>query len=428
MVFLPHFPKTFSNNFSKDSAQKIRHILAKMNNPQKKMAPVIHIAGTNGKGSTLAFLESILRSKNLKINSYISPHIHHVNERIRINGRTISDDYLFTLLEEVRFYCENDNLSLFEATTLATILAFLQNQSDYCLIETGMGGRVDATNALDNKIATILTNISFDHQEYLGNSLKEIAAEKIKITRRDIPCICAPSPAPILDFIKEFLQKNTIPSLIFGEDFAIKINDDESFNFSSQKINYQNLSKPKLPGWHQYVNASLAIAAANSFSDLTKEEINLGLENVNWPSRLEKLNCNLLGKEDEIYIDAAHNLEGMKIISDFLKEKIVDDYQANKPKRNYLIVGFSENKATPLFFRPFSEMIDFICPIKVMGEPKSESSAKINEIIKESGINETQSANSLNQAIKFLKNLDSQNPCRIVICGSIYLARDFKNL
>jgi len=436
VVFLPHFPIPNKNSISNNSPEKLKKILINLGSPQDKLPPTIHVAGTNGKGSTAAFLASIFQAAGYKTHIFTSPHLHHCNERIVIANNQIDDGYLYEMLEEVRIASEGINLeginlTLFEGLTLAAILAFSKNPADICIIETGMGGRVDATNVIDKKIATILTSISLDHQEFLGNNLTAIACEKSHIMRPNIPCIVAPQNPEIVAAIEMRSSEISNQLIYFGKDFQIEINDDETFNFKYLDKNFINLPKPALLGWHQYLNASLAIVAilkSSSSFNISQEHISEGIKQVKWISRLEKLNHKLLKKDDELWIDGAHNQGGFKVLSDWLKEQIVDDFESKKPKRNYLIVGFTKHKAKREFFLPFKDVIDFICTIRVAGEPDPEEAEIIVGEVLKSEIEEVKAEDGLQDAINFLVNLDPQNPCRIIICGSLYLARDFKKI
>ncbi len=231
MVFFPHFPIPNKNSVSNNSPEKLKRILTKLGSPQDKLPPTIHIAGTNGKGSTSAFLASILQAAGYKTHIFTSPHLHHCNERIVIANNQIDDGYLYEMLEEIRINSEGTNLTLFEGLTLAAILAFSKNPADICIIETGMGGRVDATNVIDKKIATILTSISLDHQEFLGNNLTAIACEKSHIMRSNVPCIVAPQNAEVIAAIEMRSAEISNQLIYFDKDFQIEINDDETFNF-----------------------------------------------------------------------------------------------------------------------------------------------------------------------------------------------------
>ena len=441
MVYLPHFPKTINarhkNSVNNNSLEKLQKILPKLGNPQDNLPPTIHIAGTDGKGSTTAILASIFQAGGYKTHIYTSPHLHHCNERIVIANHQIDDGYLYEILEEIRIASEGTYLTLFEALTLAAILAFAKNKADICIIETGMGGRIDATNVIDKKIATILTSISLDHQEFLGDNLFAIACEKSHIMRPDVPCIVAPQMLLVSKAIEIRSLEISNPLIHFDNEFSINLHSDQIFNFKYRNqgyaISFSNLSKPSLQGWHQYLNSSLAIAticAIKHFKtadfDISQNIINSGLQQIKWPSRLEKLNHKLLRANDELWIDGAHNQNGFEVIADWLEERIFDDQKNKTPKRNYLIIGFTKNKAKAEFFHPFKNIIDFICAIRVAGEPNPEEAKIVAKKVLKSGIEEVATKEDLLEAIDFLVKLDKENPCRIVICGSLYLARDFR--
>ena len=430
MVYLPHFPTPNKQSISDNSPEKLLKVLDRLDNPQDKLPPTIHVAGTNGKGSTVAFLASIFQAGGYKTHVYTSPHLHHCNERIVIANHQIDDGYLYEILEEIRIASDGISLTLFEGLTLAAILAFSKNPADVCIVETGMGGRVDATNVIDKKIATIITSISLDHQDFLGDNLFAIACEKAHIMRAGVPCIIASQNAEAMKAIELRSLEIENSLLYFGKNFKISVDEDESFNFEYFEENFSksfaNLTKPALAGWHQYLNSALAIAAIctiKNFNNISQDAINDGLKKVKWPSRLEKLNHQLLRSEDELWIDGAHNAGGAAVLVDWIKEQIVDDFQSKKLKRNYLIVGFSKHKAKPEFFAPFKDVVDFICAVRVSGEPNPEETNVIAKTILESGIGEVQAQDGIFDAISFLVNLDPENPCRIVICGSLYLAK-----
>ena len=437
---MPHFPKINYNNFNNkqlSSPEKLLKILYRLNNPQNKLPPIIHVAGTNGKGSVVATLSSIFQASGYKTHNYTSPHLHHCNERIVIANNQIDDGYLYEILEEIRIISSDTNLNLFEAMTLVAIITFARNKADVCIVEAGMGGEFDATNVLNNKIATILTSISFDHQEFLGNNLSEITYHKSGIMKKNIPCIVAPQYSEVEKIIELKSLEIKNPLIHFDQEFKININNDGNFDFSYKDdlISFLKLPKSNLLGWHQYLNSSLAIATICAIKDLktanfniSQNNINKGLQTIKLSSRLEKLSYKLLKKDDELWIDGAHNIEGFEVLADWIKEKIIDDEENKTIKKNYLIVGCTKNKTKKEFFYSHKNIIDFICAIRVAGEPNPEEADIITKRILESGIKKVKEEEDLFDAINFLVNLDKNISCRIIICGSLYLARDFKNL
>lgn len=423
MVYLPHWPTP--RNINADfELKRIRSILKQLGNPQRLLPPVIHVAGTNGKGSVIAFLASILQAAGYKTHIYTSPHLHHANERIVIANHQIDDGYLYEILEEIRLKNLEVNPTLFEGLTAAAILAFSRNQADVCLIETGMGGRVDPTNIIEEKILTILTSISLDHVEFLGNTLAAIAAEKSHIMRKNVPAIIAPQDREAGAILEIRALEIGAKIIHAGDNFKFKKNSDQTFDFFDQDKIFKNLLQPALPGDHQYLNASLAIAGILSVDNfkINIDAIEAGLKQVKWPSRLERVNNNLIkllkNNESEIWIDGAHNAGGARIIADWLRS-------CGNEKINYLICGFTKNKSKAEFFLPFKNIVDCICAIRVDGEPNPEDAEIISQKISETGI-KTTSQDDLIDAINFLAKLEPSKPCRIVICGSLYLARDLK--
>ena len=424
MVYLPHWPKNLHNDFGQDSVTKLKNFLPKIGNPHLKLPPIVHVAGTNGKGSTISLLESILREHGYSCHVFTSPHVFECNERIKINHQKISDQYLFELLEEIRHQSSGFNFTLFEAFTLVAILAFSRNKANFCLIETGMGGRVDATNILENKIVTILTSISLDHEEFLGPNLKEITAQKSHIMRKNIPNILMSNDSNVLTEVK--LRSDIISNnlLIYGQDFQYKKHGDK-FDFISSDQRFYDLPFPNLLGEHQLQNACAAIAATIEMKiKISHKKISEGLKNTSWPFRLEKLKNNLnkflKNPESEIWFDAAHNIDGAKALANWLY-----DENAKRKKQNLLIIGFSKKKAKKEFFTPFVDLAEYFLPIQVEGEPLPEKAENITKILQEIGA-KYQAQEDLLEAIYFAGNKAGKDPCRIIICGSIYLAFDVK--
>lgn len=420
-MFLPHWPKNINYQQDQDSVTKLLQILPNFGNPHLSLPPVIHVAGTNGKGSTIAFLQSILNQMGKRTHIYTSPHIFDCNERIKINSQKISDQYLTEILEEIRHNNHNIILNLFEALTLAAILIFSRNAADFCLIEAGMGGRIDATNVIENKIATILTSISLDHEEFLGSYLAQIAHEKSYIMRYKIPVFSAFCAGEIKNQITSRAKLNDSPLFYLGNEIVYQTQEN-TFDLCYKNLKFNNLPKPKLPGTHQIENATLAIASiCNIFPNVSRETISKGLTEVDWLFRLEKVN-NKLNKllknpESEIWFDAAHNIDGAQKLATWLNQQ--DQAQ------NFLIVGFTKNKTKKDFFIPFKNLVTEFLPIRVEGEPNPEEREDIAKIIAQMGLQYQDHADLL-EAIFDVGKKAGQQKCRIIICGSIYLARDLK--
>lgn len=427
MVYLPHWPipATFGN--AKIDYElvffRIKKILEKLGNPHKTLSPSIHITGTNGKGSTAAFLSQILRDQKYSVNLYSSPHIHHVNERFLLNNTPISDSQLFKIIEEIRITNNNEKIAFFEAMTCAAIIAFEKNKADFNIFEVGMGSRIDATNIIENRAASIITPISFDHEEYLGNNIVNIAFEKAHIIKSNSPLILGPQPHQAKEVIELIAKDQNTPTIKYDQDFKIDINEDYSFNFQSSKVSLRNISKPNLEGHHQYINAAIAIAASFEIGiEIDKIKISKSPAKTIWRNRLEKINGSLtkiLGEESEIFIDSAHNTGGAYAIANWIEEKKID----NPRYRNIAIVGFSRNKCRSEFLQVLNHSFDEIFAIRVEEEPYPEESLKVKQIGEQNNI-KVEIAQDLHDAILKIKKISQEK--RVVICGSIHLARDLK--
>ncbi len=381
--------------------KRVVEALEKMENPHLKLPPAIHIAGTNGKGSTLAFLLAILEAAGYKCHVYTSPHLVEFNERIVVAGEITSDEFLTEVLNETKKLTENVNLTFFEGTTLAAILAFSKVKADFVLLETGMGGRLDATNIIDSPLLTIITPISLDHTEFLGDTIEKIAYEKACIMKKDTPCVVAPQVEEVMNVLK-----------IYAEKVGSKI-----IYHQPSTINYQ----PSLLGKHQYMNAAVAIQSAlelrNKGYKISDEVIKKGISSAKWPARLQNVS-DVFGME--IYLDGSHNPQGAETISEFLKEKNI-----GAEKDNYLIIGMLKNKDVEGFLKALRQndnRIKKIFFIKIPDEPNSanpEDLIKIADKIFNNMSVEREVAKNLDDTLNKIENIQNK---RVIICGSLYLA------
>lgn len=429
MVYLPHWPIPSSlgkRQIDYETVfERMSPVLEKLGNPHLKLPPVIHIAGTNGKGSASALIAKVFSCAGYKTHSYNSPHLHDCNERIILADEKISDSFLYKIMEEVRLATGESPLTFMEAFTIGAFLAFSKTPADILILECGMGGRVDATNIIADKLATLIMPISFDHTEYLGESIKRIALEKAMIMRPKTPLIVAPQPKEANELIKLLAQDQNISAHFYDEDFEI-IQDEESGKFDlrfHQEI-LEDLPKPNLLGDHQYINFSTAIAAILAIKDnfkIDKTHIQQAISTVSWPNRLEKIENNLnkilKNNESEIWIDGAHNNAGAFALSRWISNQ--DD------KKTFIICGFSKNKCRKEFLEKFRDIAQILA-VRVNGEPYPESSETIVEIGKSIGIDIADSEDLIEAISYAAKEFDYQ-PCRIVICGSLHLARDVRN-
>jgi len=429
MVYLPHWP--IPSTLGKKSIdyetvfERAKIVLERLENPHQKLPPVIHIAGTNGKGSTASLIAKIFQCNGYKAHLYTSPHLHDCNERILLDGQKISDRELYSTMEAVRLNAYDVDLTFMEAFTIGAFLAFSKNPADVVIIECGMGGRIDITNIVLQKIATVLTSISLDHVEYLGDNIQKIALEKAQIIRAQTPLIVGPQANIVKELIKIIANDQQALSYFYGEDFIVEKNEnDGNFDFFWQnEILLPNLKKPNLEGDHQYYNFSCAIACCMAISDkyiFNYDGINQAVSTVKWQSRLEKIDNNLnkifKNSLSEIWIDGAHNEGGAFILANWL--------QSQNPIKNFIICGFSRGKCKIEFLQKFKNIAEIIA-VKVNGEPYPECSERIVEIAKNHEI-AVKNGENLLDALKMIAMDLNDQPCRIVICGSLHLARDVR--
>jgi len=387
----------------KPGLEVMQRLLKALDNPEKKLN-VIHIAGTNGKGSTAAMLESILRTAGYSTGLYTSPHLVRFSERIRLNGKEITNKEIAELVQKIKSVCEKNNIqaTFFEFTTTLAFLYFSNKKPDYIITETGMGGRLDATNVV-TPIITAITNIAIDHVDHLGNTEKEIAVEKAKIIKKNIPMITAETNEEIIKLFKEECKKNNSPYYNINDEFNIKISESDTKHqlFSTNGEAYEI----KLVGEHQVMNACLAIRIAEML-EVKKEHIINGLKKAEWPGRLETVS-----KKPLVIIDGAHNTAGMKALRKFL-----DKYY---PKV-FLVLGISEG-------RHKREMLKEIVPIaeKIIltsGKYRGENPKKLRELIGK----ETIIISDVKEAVKKAMKMNRDLP--ILITGSIYMIGEAEEL
>lgn len=439
MVYLPHWPipSTLGNcQIDYETVfERMSKVLEKLDNPHQKLPPTIHLAGTNGKGSAASLISKIFACAGYKTHLYTSPHLHECNERILLNQEKISDRFLFEVMEEARIAAETTPLTFMEGFTIGAILAFAKTPADILVVECGMGGRIDATNVIEKKLASVIMPISFDHLEYLGNSIERIALEKAMIMRQGTPLVAASQTSKVKEILKILAQDQGIKTYFYDEDFALRINEesgefDLEFFGQNQNFYFENLPRPALPGLHQYVNFSTAIAAVLAILDqnpgrfqITDDHLKQAISTVCWPSRLEKiensLNKILVSPQSEVWLDGAHNEAGAFALARWLQQENQKD-----SKRSFVIVGFSRNKCKKEFLGKFCNIAEEIIAVRVDGEPYPEESEMIAKIGEEIGA-KIFAAGDLLDAFHYLRNSCKQ-PCRIVICGSLHLARDVK--
>ncbi|ABD46086.1 folylpolyglutamate synthase [Neorickettsia sennetsu str. Miyayama] len=422
-VYMPHWPKPLGARPTEIDLKlhRVTRVLKRLGSPHLSVPPVIHVAGTNGKGSTIAFLRAILQASGYSVNVYTSPHLRYFNERIVLRNREISDKFLYDVLEDVRIASQGEKLTFFEGTTLAAILAFSRSNADFSLIETGMGGRLDATNVFPKPIATIITAIDFDHTSYLGATIAQIAYEKAGIIKEGVPCVVARQHGEAIDIIQGVAKSKRVPVFRQGHEWEVGTDGRMlQFGVSSHVEEYP---LPNLRGLHQIGNAGNAIAAATILSSryncdaISVESVSIGIKNADWPARLQLIRgkknklVGMLPEGWEFYMDGAHNPSGAKTISEWLeKEKI------------HIILGMTRDKDTKEFVSHLLPNIESISVVCVQGEPRSKTIEEIAQPILELGL-ECRKSSSLEDAFYHILSRDSDSK-KILLCGSLFLFRD----
>ena len=397
---------------------RLNKLLKKLGNPHLNLAPVIHIAGTNGKGSVTSYLRSIFEAANLRVHTYTSPHLIKFNERIRINSNLIENKYLNSLLEECEKKNNSEPITFFEITTASAFLAFSRNKADIILLETGLGGRFDATNVIKKTLCNVITPISMDHMNFLGNSIKKIAFEKAGIIKKKSLVIMSKQKKVVREIIRKVIKKNQCHLLEEGIEWKIKKIKKNSFILKYLDCNYE-FPNPSLAGKHQLENAATAISVIKSIKKIVIDDeiIKQGIENVFWPARMQKINSGKLKKRChenfDIWLDGGHNEHAATMISKFIKNWS----DLNK----ILIFGMTVGKNPTSFLRKIIDNFNFLILLPIDNHQYIQP-YEIKENIKNKlrkNIN-IECCLNINDAIDVIsKNFSSG---KILICGSLYLA------
>lgn len=366
--------------------ERMQQLMTSLNHPHNKYKTV-HIAGTNGKGSTATFLANILKEAGYKVGLYTSPHLVKFNERIKVNMIDVSDDELISLIEELRGLVEKNEIdtTFFELTTALAFIHFAREDVDFAVIEVGLGGRLDATNVI-NPVLSVITNISLDHTKILGSNIIDIAKEKAEIIKQSIPVVTAERNREVLDIFRQKCKETS------SELHIVDVSHNEI----------------SLLGDHQQKNASTAIFAANFLKkigfEISSESVSRGVNRTKWPGRLE-----IVSRNPFIMVDCAHNVAGMKSLVEYIK---------NVPNRRVLILGFSSDKE-------FEQMVELVAPlfetvIVTEGNYKPLATSIISSEVKK--YTNVQEIANVGEALKKAITLVGDDLC--LVTGSIYMVGD----
>ncbi len=404
------------------SLGRLERLLAGLGHPERRLAPVVHIAGTNGKGSTLAMLDAMLQAAGRRVQRYISPHLVRFNERFLFDGQPISEPELADALD----LCERVNQGLpiteFEITTAAAFLAFARHPADVLLIETGLGGRLDATNVIERPRLTAIAPVALDHQDYLGQRLEQIAFEKAGILKAGVGCVVGPQPPAALAVILARAAELDVPLSVHGRDWqARRAGEGIEVRVGERRL---ELPSPVLPGRHQIDNAGLAVVAALGLGDLQPglEAIAAGLRQARWPARLQLLRrgplIELLPAGWQLWLDGGHNPAAAQALAASLSGPDAGLIGGSGPL--HLIVGMLTTKDERGFLEPLGPLARSITTVPVPDEPASRDPVEAAGLAAALGWPATP-ARDLESALGAIVEAE-RAPARVLICGSLYLA------
>ncbi len=388
------------------SLNRLEYLLKKLGDPHKHLPTTIHIAGTNGKGSTLSFIKNILEINNYSVHTYTSPHLEKFSERISINNKQVNARKLLTSLKFVKKINQNRPITFFEITTAAAFVLFSQYEADFLILETGLGGRLDATNIIPKKFLSIITSIGIDHEEFLGNSLKKITTEKLGIIKNSNNVIIAKQKKEVEDFIFKKIKKiNQV--YYYNKDYRFKKIDTKKFFYQFQNVK-KKFSKPSLEGDHQIENASTAITAAivlkkNNYN-IKIHSLGKSICNTKWPGRIEKIKF----KNKIIILDGSHNLSGAEKLNQYLKENNI---------RPNIIFGMLNNKKAYEFLSILKKNISTLYPVQIPDEKNAYTQKEIYNVSKKLNL-KTVIKNNFSIINRILVNSSNKY---ILVTGSLYL-------
>lgn len=409
------------------SLGRVTRLLARLHHPEGRLAPVVHVAGTNGKGSTIAFLRAMLEAAGYRVQAYISPHLVRFAERIKLVGGIIGEARLTALLEECERANRGEPITFFEITTAAAFLAFAREPADVLLLEVGLGGRLDATNVIERPALSIITPVSIDHTQYLGNSLEGIAFEKAGILKPGVKAVIGPQILHAEAVIKAQAERVGASLYRYGPDWRIEAAGD--------RLHYEgrhwqlDLPQPNLLGAHQIVNAGIAVASAERLDGfrISPDHLRAGLTRAEWPARLQRLTRGPLvdalpGKDWELWLDGGHNAAAGEILAKQAARwhdgGASEKSAGNKPLG--LVYGMLKTKDAIHFLAPLASYAAALRAVAIPGEINSLTAEEACAHARAVG-HKAEAAESVEAAVRELVATLGQ-PSRILICGSLYLA------
>jgi len=385
---------------------RMLRLLSMLGNPHKRLPPVIHVAGTNGKGSLIAYLKAIFEAAGLRVHVYTSPHLVEFRERIVLNGKMIENAEVQRLATHLARILEQQPATFFEATTALAFLAFAQKPADVLLLEVGVGGKLDATNVIDKPILTAITPIAMDHMEYLGDTIQKIAGEKAGIMKKDVPCVVGRQSPEVMAVLEAQTVGATLSRL--GHEWNMQ---DHSYISPTLTLTLT----PALAGEHQFDNAATAVACVEQLKqfNITEEHIAQGLQNAVWPARLERLTKGRYAAmiDAPLWLDGGHNPQGGEVLGAWLSQQNVE---------KYLICGMVQGKDAKGFLEHIAPHATALYAIAIPEEATSQKPETLAASAAQLGL-EAQVAASIEIALRSIAER-AKKPYLVCICGSLYLA------
>jgi dihydrofolate synthase/folylpolyglutamate synthase len=396
----------------------VERLLAALGHPENRLPPVIHVAGTNGKGSTVAYMRAIAEAAGLKVHAITSPHLVRFAERIRIAGELISDEKLNELTDRLEAANAGEPISFFEITTVLALQAFAETPADLCIVEVGLGGRFDATNIFDAPAVSVITPIDYDHLEMLGPELSKIAWEKAGIIKGGRPVVCAHQLDEALEVVEREADDRMAPLFLMGRDFDAW--EERGRLMVQMPDRLLDLPAPSLFGGYQFANAGLAVAAALTFDrDLGEDALGRGVSSAVWPARFQRLTKGPLAelaraRGSDLWLDGGHNPHAGRALAE-AASRLVD----RDPRPLLLITGMFARKDAEGFFRPFAEMHPRVLTT-TFDSPNAASADELAAAARAAGL-AAETVSNVEEGLK--RALKGSGPApHILICGGLHFA------
>jgi dihydrofolate synthase / folylpolyglutamate synthase len=406
------------------SLERMQRLLQRLDHPERKLPGIIHVAGTNGKGSTIAYLRAILEAAGLRVHVYISPFLVRINESYRLGraggGVLAGDDELHSVLMHCERVNRGEPITLFEIETAAAFCLFARHPADVVLLEVGLGGRLDATNMIEKPLASVITPIGVDHIEFLGNSLVEIATEKAAIIKRGVPVICAEQAPEVSAVIEHEARRMHAPRHAAGEEWHVNVERGRLVYQDERGL--MDLAAPRLFGRHQFDNAGLAIATLRALEafKLDAADFESGIVGAEWPARMQRLSSGALVDQapagSEIWLDGGHNADGGRVVAAAL-----GDLEERVSRPLVVIIGMMANKDAKGFLANFAGLTRHIIAVKIPEQDQAMAPHTLADAARQLGMRVETSA-GVAAALGSLTRLTYEIPPRILVTGSLYLA------